>query len=95
MHLQLLSPNKKKVVLLLSLDHSNRKKIKADKVLGLMKNTLNSWLDEIAKIINRLFVTPHLEFASKVWNPYLKYDSKRKESVQRRSTLTKESHHLP
>ena len=56
-----------------------------------MKNTLKSWTDEIAKIINPTFVRPYLKFASKVWNSNLEYDSKRSESAQRRSNLTKQS----
>ena len=68
---------------------------KANRVLGLMKNTFSSWSDEIAKIIYPTFVRPHLEFASSVWNPHLEYDSKTLESVQRIATLTRESHHLP
>ncbi len=67
---------------------------KANRVLGLMKNTFSSWSDEIARIIYPTFVRPHLEFASSIWNPHLEYDSKTLESVQRRATLTKESHHL-
>ena len=64
-------------------------------LLGLIKNTFSSWSNEIARIIYPRFVRPRLEFASSVWNPHLEYDSKTLESVQRRATLTKESHHLP
>ena len=60
-----------------------------------MKNTFSSWSDDIARIIYQTFVRTHLEFASSVWNPQLEYDSKTLESVQRRATLNKESHHLP
>ena len=68
---------------------------KANRFLGLMKDTFRSWSDEIARIIYPNFVRPHIEFASSVWNPHLEYDSKTLECVQRRLTLTKESHHLP
>ena len=68
---------------------------KAHWVLGLMKSTFSSWSNEIARIIYPTFIRPHLEFASSVWNPHLEHDSKTLESVQRRETLTKESHHLP
>ncbi len=60
-----------------------------------MKNTFGSWSDKIARIINPTFVRSHQEFGSSVWNPHLEYDSKTLESVQRRATLTKESHRLP
>ena len=60
-----------------------------------MKNTLSSRPDRIARIIYPTFFRPQLEFYSSVWNPQLDYDSKTLESVQRRATLTKESHHLP
>ena len=68
---------------------------KANRILGLMKNTFSSWTDEIAQIVYPTFIRPHLEFASSVWNPHLEYDSKTLESVQRSATLTKESQHLP
>jgi hypothetical protein len=68
---------------------------KANRVLGLMKSTFSCWSDDIARIIYPTFIRPHLEFASSVWNPHLKYDSNTLESVQRRATLTRESYHLP
>ena len=49
---------------------------KANRIVGLMKNTLSSWADEIAQIVYPSFIRPHLEFASSVWNPNLEYDSK-------------------
>ena len=33
---------------------------KANRVLGLMKNTFSSWSDEIARIIYPIFVRPHI-----------------------------------
>ena len=68
---------------------------KANRVLGLMKNTFSSRTDEIAEIVYPTFTRPHLEFASSVWNHYLECDSKTLKSVQRRANLTKESQHLP
>ena len=41
---------------------------KANLVLGLLKNTFSSWSYEIVLIIYPIFVRPHLEFASSVWN---------------------------
>ena len=61
----------------------------------LIENTFSLTSDEIARIIYPTLVRPHLEFASSVWNTDLEYDSKTLEIVQRRSTLTKESHRLP
>ena len=49
---------------------------KANRVLGLMKNTFSSWLYEISRIIYPTFVRPDLEFASSNWNPHLDNDSK-------------------
>ena len=68
---------------------------KANWVLGLTKNTFSSLSDKIARIIYPTFVQPHLECASSVWNPHQEYNSKTLESVQRRASLTKESHNLP
>ena len=75
-------------------EQANSASSKANRVLGLMKNTLSSWLDETARIIYPTFARLHLEFASSFWKPHLEYDSKTLESVQRRATLRKESHHL-
>ena len=68
---------------------------KTNCLIGLMKSTLSSWSDELARIIYPTFVRTHLEFASSVWNPHLENDSKSLKSVQRRATLTKQSNHLP
>ena len=67
---------------------------KANRVLGLMKNTVSSRSDLIVRIIDPKFVRPHLVLASSVWNPHLECYSKTLDSVQRKATLTKESHHL-
>ena len=56
--------------------------------------TFSSWSDEIARIIYPSFARLHQSGTSSVWNPPLEYDSKKLESVQRRATLRKESHHL-
>ena len=53
------------------------------------------WSDVIARAIYPTFIRPHLELASSVWNPPLKYDSNILESVQRRATLTRELSRLP
>ena len=39
---------------------------KANRVLGLMKNTLSSRLDYIARIIHTKFVRPHIELVLSV-----------------------------
>ena len=49
----------------------------------------------IAQAVTVTFVRPDLELTSSVWNPHLENDLKTLESVQRRLTITKESHHLP
>ena len=72
----------------------NSTALKANRFLELIKGKFSSWSGEISQIIYPKFVRPHLEFASSVWNPHLKYDSKTLESVQCRATVMKESYHM-
>ena len=67
---------------------------KANRVLELMKSTFSCLSDDIARLIYPTFIRPHLEFASSVWNLYLKNESNTLERVKRRATLTRESYHL-
>ena len=76
-------------------ENDNSAATKANRVLGMMKNTFSYWSDKIARVVYRMFIKPHWEFASSAWSPHLEYDSKRLESFQRRANLMKESHHLP
>jgi len=67
---------------------------KANRVLGMMRNTFRFWTDDIARMIYPTFIRPHLEFASSVWNPSSKSDIQILENVQHRATRTVESRHL-
>ena len=67
---------------------------KANRVLGMMRNTFRYWSDEVAQIVYPTFVRPHLEFASSVWNPRRKKDIAILEKVQHRATKTYNSRHL-
>ena len=75
-------------------DQVNSAASKANRTLGMMKNTFKCWSDEIVRIIYPTFIRPHLEFASSVWNPNRKKDIDTLEKVQRRATKTLESRHL-
>ena len=71
-------------------DQVNSAVSKANRTLGMMKNTFNCWSDDIVRIIYPTFIRPHLEFASSVWNPHRKKDIDILERVQRRATKTLE-----
>ena len=55
-------------------DQVNSAASKANRTLGMMKNTFKCWSDDIFRIIYSTFIRPHLEFASSVWNPNRKTD---------------------
>lgn len=63
---------------------------KANKVLGCMKKAFNSYNKQIANKIYTVFVRPHLEYASTVWNPSLKSEINQLESIQRRASRANE-----
>ena len=59
---------------------------KANKVIGLLLKTFTSRDSDLWKMLYISLVRPHLEFASTVWNPYLKGDVELLEKIQRRAT---------
>ena len=59
---------------------------RANRVLGMLVRTFTSRDVSLWKTLYVSLVRPHLEFASSVWNPYLKGDIKMIEKVQRRAT---------
>ena len=62
---------------------------KANKKLGLIKNSFR-YLDEITlKLLYRSLVRPHLEYGASIWSPHWKKDILKLESVQRRGTKIK------
>lgn len=67
---------------------------KANRILGMIKRSFKYWSDDVAKVIYPTFVRPHLEFASAVWNPNRRADTKVLERVQHRATKTYESRKL-
>ena len=68
---------------------------KANKILGMLKNTFKYWDVENTKLLYCSLVRPHLEFASSVWSPQLKGNIDKLEKVQKRATrLPIETRHL-
>ena len=66
--------------------HINTAIGKANKKLGLIKNSFE-YLDEITlKLLYKSLVRPHLEYGASIWSPYWKKDIIKLESVQRRAT---------
>jgi hypothetical protein len=66
--------------------HINTAIGKANKKLGLIKNSFE-YLDEITlKLLYKSLVRPHLENGASIWSPYWKQDIIKLESVQRRAT---------
>ena len=59
---------------------------KANRVLGMLKNTFVSRESTLWKKLYTTYVRPHLEFAISVWSPYRKGDMDILEKVQRRAT---------
>ena len=59
---------------------------KANKVLGMLLKTFTSRDSDLWKMLYISLVRPHLEFASTVWNPYLKGDIEKLERIQRKAT---------
>lgn len=68
----------------------------ANKVLGCLPHTFKNMTKEILSLLYKAMVRPHLEFATTVWSPHLKYDQDLIERVQRRATkLVPELRDLP
>ena len=66
--------------------HINTAVGKANKKLGLIKNSFD-YLDETALILlYKALVRPHLEYGASIWSPYWKKDILKLESVQHRAT---------
>ena len=66
--------------------HINSVVSKANRVLGTLLKTFMSRDASLWRLLYISLVRPHLEFASTVWNPYLKGDIEALEKVQRRAT---------
>ena len=59
---------------------------KANKMLGLIKNTFTYMNKEMFNVLYKTLVRPHLEYCPQVWSPYLTKDIKILENIQRRAT---------
>ena len=58
----------------------------ADRVLGMLENTLVSRDAVLCKRLYTTYVRPHLKYGVQVWNPHAKNNIKTLEKVQRRAT---------
>jgi ribonuclease P/MRP protein subunit RPP40 len=68
---------------------------KANKVLGLIRRTFECLDSDMFLVLYKYLVRPHTEYASGVWNPWLKKDIRCLENVQRKATkLVKELRNL-
>ena len=59
---------------------------KANKALGMLLKTFTIRDSDLWKMLYISLLRPHIEFASTVWNPYLKCDIEKLERVQRTTT---------
>jgi hypothetical protein len=68
---------------------------KANKMLGIIKRSFTYLDEDMFLRLYKSLIRPHLEYGNVIWNPYLKRQSARIESVQRRATrLLKTTRHL-
>ena len=58
----------------------------ANSIIAQIKNSFTYFDAELVKLLYVSMVRPHLEYAVSVWNPYLRKDIDKLESVQRRAT---------
>ena len=59
---------------------------KANKMLGLIKNTFTYMNKEMFNVLYKTLVRPHLEYCPQVWSPFLAKDINILEQIQRRAT---------
>ena len=59
---------------------------KANRMLGLLRNSFVSRDETLWKKLYTIYVRPQLEYCNQVWHPYLKGDVEALEKVQRRAT---------
>ena len=59
---------------------------KANRMLGLIKQSFQNKKEETFPLLYMALVRPHLEYANVVWGPHYKLDQKAVENVQRRAT---------
>jgi hypothetical protein len=67
-------------------DHCNIKVNSATKVLRYIRYTFSYIDEQMFLLLYKALVRPHLEYASCIWQPYLKYNIDSIEHVQRRAT---------
>ena len=58
----------------------------ANSVIAQIKNSFTYFDSSLVKLLYVSLVRPHLEYAVSVWNPYLRKDIDKIESVQHRAT---------
>ena len=59
----------------------------ANSVIAQIKNSFTYFDSSLVKLLYVSLVRPHLEYAVSVWNPYLRKDIDKIESVQHRAIL--------
>lgn len=59
---------------------------KANRMIGILRNTFCGMSIELARKLYTTFVRPHVEFAGPAWAPWLQQDIDNLERVQRRMT---------
>ena len=65
--------------------HVNNKVMKANLSLGFLRRNLSSCPERVKEAAYKAIVRPRVEYASSVWDPYLKKHVKQMEGVQRRA----------
>jgi len=69
---------------------NNRQAVKAinraNSELERLRKTFQFFNIKLFKILYSIFIRPHLEFASLVWNSFSKENIKKKEGIQKRAT---------
>ena len=59
---------------------------KANQMLGRINKSFSCFTKDIMKLIYKVFVRPHLEYAVAAWSPWLRKDIDALEAIQRRAT---------
>lgn len=67
-------------------NHVAKAVLKANRILGMIKNTFSNIDETTLPMLYKALVRPHLEYGNVIWNPRFKLDEQAVEKVQRRAT---------